>query len=138
MNKQMQSCLSSLIVFISGHVIAQPELDRFVLPGGGGTASSSDAGGSEGVGSFVFMTVGFGQPMVFTSVQGPFKMELGFYPRADCRADLTGEGELNFFDISLFLSLYNSQNPIADFTGDGQFNFFDVSAFLGAFNAGCP
>jgi predicted outer membrane repeat protein len=55
-----------------------------------------------------------------------------------CVADLTGDGTLNFFDVSAFLSAYNAMNPIADFTGDGVFNFFDVSAFLGAFNAGCP
>ena len=57
---------------------------------------------------------------------------------APCPADLTGDGTLNFFDISAFLNAFNSQDPIADFTGDGLFNFFDVSNFLNAFNAGCP
>tara|TARA_R110002073_G_scaffold118918_5_gene259406 strand:- start:377481 stop:380096 length:2616 start_codon:yes stop_codon:yes gene_type:complete len=56
----------------------------------------------------------------------------------ECPADFTGEGDLNFFDISAFLTAFNSQDPSADFTGDGTFNFFDVSAFLTAFNAGCP
>ena len=55
-----------------------------------------------------------------------------------CIADLTGEGVLDFFDISAFLSAFASQNPIADFTGEGIFDFFDVSAFLSAFAAGCP
>jgi hypothetical protein len=55
-----------------------------------------------------------------------------------CPADLNGDGMLNFFDVSAFLSAYQAQNPIADFTDDGQFNFFDVSAFLSAYNAGCP
>lgn len=55
-----------------------------------------------------------------------------------CLADLTGDGQLNFFDVSAFLSAYNAMDPVADFTGDGAFNFFDVSAFLSAFNAGCP
>lgn len=55
-----------------------------------------------------------------------------------CPADLTGDGKLNFFDVSAFLNAYNAMNPVADFTGDGVFNFFDVSAFLGAYNAGCP
>lgn len=54
-----------------------------------------------------------------------------------CIADLTGDGLLNFFDVSAFLNAYNAQDPIADFTGDGVFNFFDVSAFLNAYNAGC-
>ena len=55
-----------------------------------------------------------------------------------CLPDLTGDGLLNFFDISAFLNAFNAQDPIADFTGDGNFNFFDVSAFLNAYNAGCP
>ena len=51
-------------------------------------------------------------------------------------ADLNGDGNLNFLDVSLFLNLFGSQDPIADFTGDGQWNFLDVSAFLAAFGAG--
>jgi len=57
---------------------------------------------------------------------------------ADCPADLTGDGMLNFFDVSAFLSAFTAMDPAADFTGDGMYNFFDVSAFLGAFTAGCP
>jgi hypothetical protein len=53
-------------------------------------------------------------------------------------ADLTGDGVLNFFDVSAFLTAFLAGDTAADFTGDGQFNFFDVSAFLSAFNAGCP
>jgi hypothetical protein len=59
-------------------------------------------------------------------------------PGADCLADLTGEGTLDFFDISAFLSAFNNSDPIADFTGDGIYDFFDVSAFLQLFAAGCP
>ena len=55
-----------------------------------------------------------------------------------CPADMTGDGELNFFDVSAFLNAFGSNDPQADFTGDGSFNFFDVSAFLVAFSAGCP
>jgi FG-GAP repeat len=55
-----------------------------------------------------------------------------------CLADLTGDGALNFFDVSAFLSAFAQKDPAADFTGDGAFNFFDVSAFLTAFAAGCP
>ncbi|MEZ6164507.1 MAG: GC-type dockerin domain-anchored protein [Phycisphaerales bacterium] len=60
----------------------------------------------------------------------------GFRPL--CPADLNNDGSLNFFDVSAFLSAFQSQDPIADFNGDGLFNFFDVSAFLIAYNAGCP
>ena len=55
-----------------------------------------------------------------------------------CPADLNGDGELDFFDVSTFLGLFGAQDPRADFTNDGAFDFFDVSAFLAAFNAGCP
>jgi subtilisin family serine protease len=57
---------------------------------------------------------------------------------ATCLADLNDDGNLDFFDVSAFLTAYNAQDPSADFNDDGQFNFFDVSAFLSAFNAGCP
>lgn len=54
-------------------------------------------------------------------------------------ADLAGPfGEINFFDVSAFLSAFNAQDPAADFNNDGEINFFDVSGFLAAFNAGCP
>lgn len=57
---------------------------------------------------------------------------------AGCPADLNGDGNLDFFDVSVFLTAYNAQDAAADFNDDGLFNFFDVSAFLSAFNAGCP
>ena len=53
-------------------------------------------------------------------------------------ADLNGDGSLNFFDVSAFLTAYLAQDSAADFTGDGLFNFFDVSAFLVAYQTGCP
>jgi hypothetical protein len=56
----------------------------------------------------------------------------------DCPADIDANGQLDFFDISAFIALYNSQNPIADFDNDGNFDFFDVSSFLDLYNAGCP
>jgi hypothetical protein len=55
-----------------------------------------------------------------------------------CPADLTGDGSLDFFDVSAFLMAYTEMDPDADFTGDGVFNFFDVSAFLSAYSDGCP
>lgn len=57
---------------------------------------------------------------------------------AGCAADLTGDGELDFFDVSAFLTAFAANDPIADFTGEGDFDFFDVSSFLAAFGAGCP
>jgi len=55
-----------------------------------------------------------------------------------CIADITGDGELNFFDVSAFLTAFNAGDLSVDFTGDGSLDFFDVSAFLSAFSAGCP
>lgn len=57
---------------------------------------------------------------------------------ASCPADLTGDGVLNFFDVSAFLNALNAGLPAGDFNADGIFDFFDVSAFLNAYSAGCP
>jgi hypothetical protein len=67
-------------------------------------------------------------------------MYIGYYSDgpAPCPADLNGDGVLNFFDVSAFLSGFATMDPIADFNNDGVYNFFDVSAFLSAFAAGCP
>ena len=51
-------------------------------------------------------------------------------------ADLTGDGELDFFDVSAFLQALMNEEPVADFSGDGQYDFFDVSAFLQAMSSG--
>lgn len=61
----------------------------------------------------------------------------GVCPDAGCDADLTDDGSLNFFDVSLFLSLFGDEDPLADFTDDGSWNFFDVSEFLSQYAAGC-
>ncbi len=55
-----------------------------------------------------------------------------------CPADFTGEGDLNFLDVSAFLAAFSAGDSAADFTGEGSFNFLDVSAYLAAFAKGCP
>ncbi len=56
-----------------------------------------------------------------------------------CPADLTGDGSVNFFDLALYLDLFNTQNPAADLAPPfGVFNFFDLAAYLDLYNAGCP
>ena len=55
-----------------------------------------------------------------------------------CAGDLNDDGELNFFDVSAFLSAFNAMDPAADFDGNGEYNFLDVSDFLSAFASGCP
>lgn len=49
-----------------------------------------------------------------------------------CAPDINGDGELDFFDVSLFLQ------TAPDYNGDTAFDFFDVSAFLQDFGIGCP
>jgi len=46
--------------------------------------------------------------------------------------------QLDFFDVSAFLSGFLSSDPASDLNNDGVFNFFDVSSFLSTFLAGCP
>jgi hypothetical protein len=55
-----------------------------------------------------------------------------------CSADFNDDHELNFFDISAFLSAFTNNDPAADFNADSDFNFFDISAYLDAFSSGCP
>lgn len=67
--------------------------------------------------------------------EGTFSVSI---PQTPCLADFTGDGELNFFDVSVFLTLFTVEDPAADLTNDGVWNFFDVSSFLNAFAQGCP
>ena len=53
-------------------------------------------------------------------------------------ADINGDRELNFYDVSSFLTAFIASEPVGDFDGNGAWDFFDVSGFLTAFNAGCP
>ncbi len=78
-------------------------------------------------------------------IMGMYRLGFGWQTYIDsftiavpCAGDLNGDGVLNFFDISVFLSAFNAGDPIADLNGDGIYNFFDVSAYIQLFNAGCP
>ncbi len=55
-----------------------------------------------------------------------------------CPADFTGEGDLNFLDVSAFLVAYGNQDPSADLVEDASWNFLDVSEFLSLYAQGCP
>lgn len=59
---------------------------------------------------------------------------LGWLPNAGtCPSrSNTNDGEIDFFDISFFLT-----NTV-DFNEDTVFDFFDISCFLQAFGDGCP
>ncbi len=56
-----------------------------------------------------------------------------------CSADMNGDGNLDFFDVSEFLEAFSQHEMAADFNHDSEFDFFDVSTFLDAFanHSGC-
>jgi len=54
-----------------------------------------------------------------------------------CASDLNGDNVLDFFDVSVFLGYFSSQDVRADINGDGFFDFFDVSLFLQIFSGTC-
>jgi hypothetical protein len=86
-----------------------------------------------------FITSDLGEGSVIEAAVDAFRVsQFSCEDPETCPADINGDGSLNFFDVSAYLTAFNEMDPIADFNGDGQFNFFDVSAFLTAFNAGCP
>lgn len=54
-----------------------------------------------------------------------------------CPADLNGDGQLDFFDVSVLLDPAPGANTYLDYNLDGTTNFFDISAFLTDFQSGC-
>ena len=77
--------------------------------------------------------------IIACSLAGGYRVYLNRCLGTNCPVDFNGDGILNFFDVSFFISAYAANNPIADLAAPaGVFNFFDVSAFLSAFSAGCP
>ncbi|MFG0284436.1 MAG: GC-type dockerin domain-anchored protein [Phycisphaerales bacterium JB039] len=65
--------------------------------------------------------------------------QIAVWPGGDsCRADVNGDGLLDFFDFLEFQNLFAAGDLRADFTGDGVLDFFDFLAFQNEFAAGCP
>lgn len=56
----------------------------------------------------------------------------------NCPADFNGDGQLDFFDVQIFLNYFSSGDSRGDFNADEVFNFYDVQTFLNAFSTGCP
>ena len=54
-----------------------------------------------------------------------------------CTADVNGDGQLNFFDISMFINYLTNGNPIGDWNQDSLINFIDLAMYLTDFNRGC-
>jgi hypothetical protein len=127
------------ISMIAMPALAGPTGGAFSIPwstiDGGGVINSSG-------GSFTLSGT-IGQPDAGPTMSGgTFSLTGGFWAGVGmapaCPADLNGDGNLNFLDVSAFLAAFGAQDPIADFTGEGSFNFLDVSAFLQAYGLGCP
>lgn len=57
---------------------------------------------------------------------------------APCPADLNGDGETDFLDITAFITAFGDMDPLADANGDGKFDFLDISQFVSDFTTGCP
>ena len=132
------SVVSALALCATG-ALAGPSGGSFEI-----TWYTIDAGGAlNSTGGNYSLSGTIGQPDAGQTMSGGnFSLSGGFWPGIDnappCPGDLNGDGMLNFFDVSAFLTAYNAMDPAADFNNDGLFNFFDVSAFLTAYNAGCP
>lgn len=62
---------------------------------------------------------------------------IGIPQEPECEADLTGEGDLNIFDVLEFLARFGAQDASTDLSPDGAFNIFDVLAYLAIFDEGC-
>ena len=57
---------------------------------------------------------------------------------ASCTGDLNGDGVIDFSDVNLFTSAFQSGDPVGDLSGDGSVGFEDLNIFTAAFSAGCP
>ncbi|MBL4699425.1 MAG: hypothetical protein JKX70_11395 [Phycisphaerales bacterium] len=53
-----------------------------------------------------------------------------------CAGDLNGDGDINFFDVALFLEWFGDPER-CDYNDDGACNFFDIAAFLEDVSEGC-
>ena len=56
----------------------------------------------------------------------------------DCGvADLNRDNTLDFFDVSLLVTMCAEDRKSADLNVDGALNFFDISIFLNEYITGC-
>lgn len=56
-----------------------------------------------------------------------------------CQADLSGDGQVDIFDLLGYVDFYANADPAADFAAPfGTIDLFDLLAFIDAYTAGCP
>ncbi|MAO20593.1 MAG: hypothetical protein CMJ25_07565 [Phycisphaerae bacterium] len=54
-----------------------------------------------------------------------------------CPADLNFDADVDFFDVSTFITAFSAQEHIADIDGNGDWDFFDVSSFISMYQDSC-
>ncbi|MDP5211259.1 GC-type dockerin domain-anchored protein [Microbulbifer sp. 2205BS26-8] len=54
-----------------------------------------------------------------------------------CIADINSDGTADTTDFDAYMEWYNAGDPHAELTGDGSLNFFDVSVYQAMLGAGC-
>lgn len=111
------------------------------ITNGGMVISTSITYDVDGDGRYNNPTSSFYDPGLPADESYQVALYIGYYAEGPepCLADFNNDGNVNFFDISTFITAYNAQNPSADIAAPfGTFNFFDIAAFISAYNAGCP
>lgn len=63
-------------------------------------------------------------------------MASGFFRRT-CRADLSRDGAVNAYDMTIFTSAYFNGDNAADFNNDGRIDAVDAIDFMNAYAEGC-
>jgi hypothetical protein len=109
------------------------EIVSYTIDGGGVTSTT---GGVFELGGTI------GQPDASDTMSGgDFELTGGFWATVNvvpCLVDLTGDGNVDIFDVLAFVDAYNNADLIVDYNGDNVINIFDVLAFVDLYNAGCP
>ena len=59
-------------------------------------------------------------------------------PPEPCPVDLNNDNEYDIYDLLVYLSLFDQDDPSADMNGNGSVNSFDLFRYLSDAEAGCP
>lgn len=131
MNPFVRTIVLAALGASASSALAQITIERSVVAGGGGRASSA---------SFTAHTT-VGEGAIAMAFGGGLEVSSGFWAAGGllaCRADLDGDGTLTIFDFLTFQNLFDTGDLRADFDGDGALTIFDFLAFQNEFSMGCP
>lgn len=98
--------------------------------------------GSEFTGSYFFGSFECPEPGVPYTPPSVFAFQLlASNASGTCNGDFNGDGQVDFFDISIYIPCFVSGGIGCDFdpdlNGDGNVDFFDVSILIQWYNFGC-